>query len=113
MDPCRLACCERFTPTISALLQALVIDYLDLVGSLLSGLPAAHSAPFAVVHGFPAVLSPSGTCPRHSCLAPSKGPSHQDGGCGPALAACLVSLPTCLFSVIWFVCQKPLNYICF
>lgn len=36
----------------------------------------------------------SGTCPRHSCLAPSKGPSHQDGGCGPALAACLVSLPT-------------------
>lgn len=45
MDPCRLVCCERSTPTVSALLQALVIDYLDLVGSLLSGLPAAHSAP--------------------------------------------------------------------
>ena len=132
VDPCRLACCELATaprlvssvfsvssahlstPTISALLQALVTDHLDLVGSLLSGLPAAHSALSSLL-SMVSLQSFLRVEPVHVPLLSRtfQGPSPP-GWWAWSCPGCLFGLLAHLSLLDHSVClPETLNYLCF
>lgn len=109
MDPCRPACCELvIAPSLSVLFSQLISPFPPsvlcfrlwslLIWTLLGAfsvvsqqltLPPLHCRPWFPCSPF----SKGNLSTSPSCPAPSKGPCCQDGGCGPALAACVTPCP--------------------